>query len=60
VSEEVNRDFETIVLGGARAKQGMPSFADRLSKADLTAIRAYLASQRAAEKVGAEAGASQN
>jgi len=59
-SEEVNRNFETIVLGGARAKQGMPSFADRLTKADLTAIQAYLSSQRAAEKTGAEAGASQN
>jgi len=61
VSEEVNRNFEAIVLGGARVKQGMPSFAKRLTKADLAAIQAYLSRQRAAQKAGlAEASASQN
>ena len=61
VSDEVNQNFEAIVLGGARVKQGMPSFAKRLSKADLAAIEAYLSRQRAAEKAGvAETRASQN
>lgn len=61
LSEEVNHNFDAIVLGGARANQGMPSFAKRLTKTDLAAIQAYLARQRAAQRAGvAEASASKN
>jgi quinohemoprotein ethanol dehydrogenase len=61
LSPEVSRNFEAIVLGGAKAKEGMPSFAKRLTAADLEAIEAYLPRQRAAQKPGVTgARASQN
>ena len=42
--------FEQVVLGGALKDQGMASFASELSKADVAAIRVYVAAQ--AKKVG--------
>ena len=39
---EVHRDFEAIVLGGARAPLGMPSFGDLISQAQAKAIQAYI------------------
>ncbi len=39
---EVHRDFEAIVLGGARAPLGMPSFGDLLSPVQAKAIQAYI------------------
>jgi quinohemoprotein ethanol dehydrogenase len=39
--------IEDIVLRGARSQQGMPSFAQVLSAADVAAIRAYILSRRA-------------
>ena len=39
---EVHEQFIDIVLAGARAAQGMPGFADLLSKADAEAVRHYL------------------
>jgi len=39
---EVHRDFETIVLRGARAPLGMPSFGDLLSAEQVRAIQAYI------------------
>jgi quinohemoprotein ethanol dehydrogenase len=53
LSDEVSRDFDAIVLGGARTKQGMPSFSKRLTKEDVAAIQAYLARQRAAAQARA-------
>jgi quinohemoprotein ethanol dehydrogenase len=38
----VHRDFEAIVLQGARAPLGMPSFGDLLSPAQVRAIQAYV------------------
>jgi len=39
---EVHRDFEAIVLRGAREPLGMPSFGDLLSTAQARAIQAYI------------------
>ena len=39
---DVHQQFVDIVLGGARTEQGMPGFADTLSKADAQAVRHYL------------------
>lgn len=39
---EVHRDFEAIVLRGARAPLGMPSFGDLLSAEQARAIQAYI------------------
>jgi len=39
---EVLRDFEAIVLRGAREPLGMPSFGDLLSTAQARAIQAYI------------------
>ena len=39
---EVHRYFEAIVLGGARAPLGMPSFGDLLSTAQARAIQVYI------------------
>jgi quinohemoprotein ethanol dehydrogenase len=39
---EVHRDFEAIVLGGARVSGGMPSFGDLLSPSQARAIQAYI------------------
>ena len=38
----VNAGFQQIVRGGLFVSRGMPSFADRLSEADVRAIQAYL------------------
>ena len=53
MSPQTHGQFLDIVLGGARAKQGMASFADVLSKADAEAIHAYLIA-RANEDWGEE------
>jgi mono/diheme cytochrome c family protein len=44
----VHDQFEAIVLGGARASLGMPSFKDLLTSDQVKAIQAYVLS-RAAE-----------
>jgi len=46
--------FRQVVLGGALAAQGMPTFATMLSDTDLRAIRAYLA-KRSYEDLGSGA-----
>jgi PQQ-dependent dehydrogenase (methanol/ethanol family) len=51
-SKAVHAQFEAIVLGGARASLGMPSFKDLLTPDQLRAIQAYILS-RAAEGAGA-------
>jgi len=48
-SKGVHEQFENIVLGGARAPLGMPSFAKILKPDQVKAIEAYILS-RAAEK----------
>jgi quinohemoprotein ethanol dehydrogenase len=48
-SKGVHEQFEKIVLGGARASLGMPSFAKILKPDQVKAIEAYILS-RAAEK----------
>ncbi|MGZ3365730.1 MAG: PQQ-dependent dehydrogenase, methanol/ethanol family [Caulobacteraceae bacterium] len=53
MSPQTHGQFLDIVLGGVRAKQGMASFADVLSKADAEAIHAYLIA-RASEDWGEE------
>jgi quinohemoprotein ethanol dehydrogenase len=50
--------FESIVLGGALAAKGMPSFAELLTPADLAPLRAYIVSRaRKAFEAQAAAGA---
>ena len=59
---DVHKQFIEIVLGNARAEQGMPGFSDTLSKADAEAVRHYLigeanalrASQRQQKPPGGE------
>jgi quinohemoprotein ethanol dehydrogenase len=51
MSADTHAHFDDIVLGGARASQGMASFADVLSKDDATAIHDYLTA-RASEDWG--------
>ena len=51
MSPDTSAHFDDIVLGGARAKQGMASFADVLSKEDAAAIHSYLQA-RASEDWG--------
>jgi mono/diheme cytochrome c family protein len=41
-SPQVHQQFEAIVLGGARAALGMPSFGDLLSPMQARAIQAYV------------------
>ena len=41
-SKEVHQDFENIVLGGARASAGMPSFKSILNADQVKAIQAYV------------------
>ena len=53
MSADTHAHFLDIVLGGARAKQGMASFADVLAKADAEAIHSYLIA-RANEDWGEE------
>jgi len=61
LSPEVSQRFDGIVRGGARAKQGMPSFAKQLSPEEVAAIQSYLSWQRALEQAaGAGERASQN
>ena len=61
LSPEVNQNFEAIVRGGARARQGMPSFAKQLTPKEVVAIQAYLSRQRTLEQAaGAGDRASQN
>jgi mono/diheme cytochrome c family protein len=38
-------DFESIVLGGTRAQQGMPDFEDALTNEQIEAIRAFVVNQ---------------
>ena len=42
MSAQTHQQFEAIVLGGARANQGMASFADVVSVDDAEAIHAYI------------------
>ena len=42
MSAQTHQQFEAIVLGGARADQGMASFADVVSVDDAQAIHAYV------------------
>jgi len=53
MTPETRQQFDEIVLGGSRQQQGMVSFADKLSKADVDAINAYVTS-RANEDWGQE------
>jgi quinohemoprotein ethanol dehydrogenase len=47
-SAETHRQFEAIVLGGARESRGMPSFKDALRPEQLRAIQTYVLSRAAA------------
>ena len=44
---QVHRDFEAIVLDGARESRGMPSFKDLLNRDQARAIQAYVLSRAA-------------
>jgi len=44
MSATTHAEFDSIVLGGARADRGMASFADSVSVADAEAIHAYIIS----------------
>jgi mono/diheme cytochrome c family protein len=41
-------EYADILLNGTRAARGMPSFAGRLTAADVDAVRAYVLTRRAA------------
>ena len=45
---DVHRQFEAIVLGGARKALGMPAFDDKLNRSQVRAIQAYVLSRAAA------------
>jgi quinohemoprotein ethanol dehydrogenase len=45
---EVHRQLDSIVRGGARAALGMPSFGDKITSAQLSAIQAFILSRAAA------------
>jgi quinohemoprotein ethanol dehydrogenase len=47
MSIATHQEFESIVLGGARANRGMASFADAVSVDDVEAIHAYIISTAA-------------
>ena len=47
---DVHRQFESIVLGGARRQLGMPSFGDKLRSSQVRAIQAWVLSRAAAAK----------
>ncbi len=47
-SAETHRQFESIVLRGAREQQGMPSFKDALNRDQVRAIQSYVLSRAAA------------
>ena len=44
-NKEVLEDLESIVLGGIRARDGMPSFQKILNPAQVRAIQAYIVSR---------------
>jgi PQQ-dependent dehydrogenase (methanol/ethanol family) len=44
-SKETHQDFENIVMGGARASAGMPSFKNVITPEQMRAIQAYLVSR---------------
>ena len=44
-TKEVHEQFEAIVIGGARAPLGMPSFKDLLTRDQVRAIQAYILSR---------------
>ena len=54
---EVHEQWDSIVLGGIRAAQGMPSFSDVLSSDDAKAIHSYVISQALREPSWPEAAA---
>jgi quinohemoprotein ethanol dehydrogenase len=45
---QVHQQFASIVLGGARASRGMPSFSDLLTRDQVRTIQAYVLSRAAA------------
>jgi quinohemoprotein ethanol dehydrogenase len=45
VGPEVHAEFNAIVLGGARAEKGMPSFDGLLAQDDVNAVHAYILSR---------------
>jgi quinohemoprotein ethanol dehydrogenase len=47
MSIATHQEFESIVLGGARADRGMAPFADAVSVDDVEAIHAYIISTAA-------------
>jgi quinohemoprotein ethanol dehydrogenase len=47
--------FDSIVLAGARAERGMPSFADKLGEEDTQAILGYLVSRATAQLAAEQA-----
>ena len=47
MSAETHQQFDAIVLGGIRARQGMASFADKVNKEQADAIYAYIATEAA-------------
>lgn len=47
MSADVHRQFNDIVLGGSRARQGMASFADSLNQEQTDAIYAYIVTEAA-------------
>jgi PQQ-dependent dehydrogenase (methanol/ethanol family) len=49
---QVHQQFEAIVLGGARAALGMPSFGDLLSPMQASAIQAYVLDRARAAAAG--------
>lgn len=54
MAPETHKAFESIVLHGARAANGMPPFADVLQEADVAAIHAYVIDRAASLLDGAE------
>ena len=48
-TKTVHEQFESIVLGGARSRLGMPSFKDLLSAEQVHAIQAYIVSRAKAD-----------
>ncbi len=49
---ETHKQFESIVLGGARQQLGMPSFQDALKRDQVRAIEAYILSRAASPDTG--------
>ncbi len=55
-SKEVHDQFEAIVLGGARASQGMPSFGKVLNGSQVKSIHAYIVSRARDSAKAAQSG----